>query len=341
MADPILKTLPELTAAGAVSDSDLLPIYQGVSPLKKAVASVLRTYFSGGLLGILSTSGNNIIGDFEPGAGMYLGSATGASRLVIKTDAAEIVRGLDIFHAADQTAPSNQYPAFTVHNYTDGVSSYIDTVGDKTSLVLRQARNAAARPDKPSTYIGSGPFWQAQRTRITGGGNLGSGNDLLCGVDENGSLVFYGTGAPGSPPADWAGLSTNAPIRIGTYTGFLTKTLYMGYDYANDKAIIGAIDTGTSTFKPVSIAASALNPIGDNAVSLGAVSLRYTYVQAFFVRTHSVAVSALPSAASNEGTRAFVNDSNAAASGNFGAIVAAGGSNKVPVYSDGTDWRIG
>jgi hypothetical protein len=41
------------------------------------------------------------------------------------------------------------------------------------------------------------------------------------------------------------------------------------------------------------------------------------------------------------GARAFINNSNAVASGNFGAIAEDGGSNIVPVYSDGTNWRIG
>ena len=41
------------------------------------------------------------------------------------------------------------------------------------------------------------------------------------------------------------------------------------------------------------------------------------------------------------GLRAFVSDSNVAAAGNFGAIVATGGANFVPVYADGANWLIG
>lgn len=41
------------------------------------------------------------------------------------------------------------------------------------------------------------------------------------------------------------------------------------------------------------------------------------------------------------GGRSTVSDSNVAAATNFGAIVAGGGANIVPVYSDGTNWRIG
>jgi hypothetical protein len=50
-------------------------------------------------------------------------------------------------------------------------------------------------------------------------------------------------------------------------------------------------------------------------------------------------VATLPSAtAMGAGARAFVTDANATT---FASIVAAGGANGVPVYSDGTNWRIG
>jgi hypothetical protein len=41
------------------------------------------------------------------------------------------------------------------------------------------------------------------------------------------------------------------------------------------------------------------------------------------------------------GARAFINDSNLVAAGNFGANVSNGGANTVPVWSDGTNWYIG
>lgn len=43
-------------------------------------------------------------------------------------------------------------------------------------------------------------------------------------------------------------------------------------------------------------------------------------------------------ATAGSGARAFVTDANATT---FASIVAGGGANKVPVYSDGTNWRIG
>jgi len=50
-------------------------------------------------------------------------------------------------------------------------------------------------------------------------------------------------------------------------------------------------------------------------------------------------VASLPSATTvGAGGKAFVSDANATT---FASIVAGGGSNNVPVYSDGTNWRIG
>lgn len=48
--------------------------------------------------------------------------------------------------------------------------------------------------------------------------------------------------------------------------------------------------------------------------------------------------AALPSAATFTRTRVFVSDANATT---FASIVAGGGANLVPAYSDGTNWRIG
>ena len=50
-------------------------------------------------------------------------------------------------------------------------------------------------------------------------------------------------------------------------------------------------------------------------------------------------VATLPSAVtSGVGARAFVSDATATT---FASTVAGGGANKVPVYSDGTNWKIG
>lgn len=53
-------------------------------------------------------------------------------------------------------------------------------------------------------------------------------------------------------------------------------------------------------------------------------------------------VSGLGSASTaGVGTRATVSDATACASANFGATVTGGGSTACPVFSDGTNWKIG
>jgi hypothetical protein len=58
-----------------------------------------------------------------------------------------------------------------------------------------------------------------------------------------------------------------------------------------------------------------------------------------YISTTPVTVANLPSATtSGSGARAMVTNANATT---FGSIVAGGGANIIPVFSDGTDWRIG
>lgn len=56
------------------------------------------------------------------------------------------------------------------------------------------------------------------------------------------------------------------------------------------------------------------------------------------VQTTPVTFAQLPSAVSLAGARAFITDGSTAT---FAATVAGGGANKVPVYSDGTNWKVG
>jgi hypothetical protein len=79
----------------------------------------------------------------------------------------------------------------------------------------------------------------------------------------------------------------------------------------------------------------------DNAFDIGnagAVRPRH-YYGAGYVITGTRTVATLPAAsASLLGARYFVTDANATT---FASVVAGGGANNVPVYCDGTNWRIG
>lgn len=73
--------------------------------------------------------------------------------------------------------------------------------------------------------------------------------------------------------------------------------------------------------------------------ALGA-STGSTHTTTGFQRTTPTTVGALGSAAFT-GARHAVTDSNATLTAGIGAVVAGGGANVVPVFADGTNWRIG
>ena len=76
------------------------------------------------------------------------------------------------------------------------------------------------------------------------------------------------------------------------------------------------------------------NITGNNIASLEQISAHYMILD-------TMPMNNLPNPAGNTGLRGFVNDANLVAAGNFGAQVTDGGGNIVPVWSDGSVWRIG
>lgn len=77
-----------------------------------------------------------------------------------------------------------------------------------------------------------------------------------------------------------------------------------------------------------------------NAATFGGGIVTYSGdgISALFFRAFALAVSALPAASIGSGMRATVSDATATT---FNTIVVGGGSNVVPVFSDGANWRIG
>ena len=90
----------------------------------------------------------------------------------------------------------------------------------------------------------------------------------------------------------------------------------------------------------------------NNTYNLGAANLRWSSLS---IGTGGIntagnivttgTISSTPTNLANltavAGARAFVNNANLVASGNFGNQVGSGGSNVVPVWSNGTNWYIG
>ena len=74
--------------------------------------------------------------------------------------------------------------------------------------------------------------------------------------------------------------------------------------------------------------------------NLSATNYRWTFDNIGVQSSPVLTVDVLP-AATTSGLRTFVSDANLVAATNFGAIVGNAGGHVVPVYSDGTNWRIG
>jgi hypothetical protein len=102
-----------------------------------------------------------------------------------------------------------------------------------------------------------------------------------------------------------------------------------------------------NTHNGIAMSVSSLG-YGPNAASK-LIQLSLNGVQKFGVSANGIiytttfSVSTLPSASSvGAGARAFVTDaSNSDIANNYSAVVSGGGGSFVPVYSDGSNWRIG
>lgn len=134
--------------------------------------------------------------------------------------------------------------------------------------------------------------------------------------------LYTGTGAGGSVDISGIGSLTTVPLRV----------------YYNVITIANRAKVGFTT-------GSAINTGIDIAVerdSAGVLAITDGSTGTGYLRQVPIAVANLPTAAAgNAGTRIFVSDASVAAAGNFGSVVVGGGSNTVPVYSDGGAWRIG
>ena len=127
----------------------------------------------------------------------------------------------------------------------------------------------------------------------------------------SGRLGLFATGAGRL----WLGGYTN------TYLGYDGKIGISGGAFGFSSAAQGALDVALARDS------AAVVKVTNGSTGTG------------YIKQDPVAVSALPSAATvGAGTRGFVNDANATT---FASVAAGGGANVVPVYSDGTDWRIG
>jgi hypothetical protein len=145
------------------------------------------------------------------------------------------------------------------------------------------------------------------------------------------------SGVLGEDATNFCWDATNHRLGIGTCAPGVPLAV-VGAITATSLAATGNIQVGSANFFIVgsnSAMASASNGVMKFVKNDGTTPSA--------IQSGEVAVSGLATCNStNAGSHASVNDSNAASyTAGIGATVAAGGSTHVPVFCDGTNWRIG
>jgi hypothetical protein len=292
---------PNITSVGTLSD---LSIGNNLTVSNIATISNLRTTAANVRIG--SNAGN---------------TSQGARGIAIGENAGWNTQGVDAIAIGGGTATSSQ-------------NSNAIAIG-ATAAVTSQGRSAIA--------IGYGAGFTSQGNNAiaigTGAGQANSQgiNSIAIGIasgqdnqDEDSIAIGRQAGANSQ--------GTTA-IAIGAFAGYPIQS--------NNSIVLNASganlnSAGASTFVVKPIQSTANNNILMYNTTSGEITYSTLSSYTGYLKSISTTVGALTAAATaGDGARAFVTDANLIASGNFGAIVGSGGANKAPVYSDGTDWRIG
>jgi hypothetical protein len=182
--------------------------------------------------------------------------------------------------------------------------------------------------------------------------NLFGGLDTAVTMDAGSQAIFVG--------------GNNVYSGIGTNVSNASASCFVGYQKLAADIYLGSVlfaqnSTGTTFIRNgdasgfAFITTSVLNAIRNTTTVIQSPDGLTTFAQidadgflttlnlrsSTKVTVDPCAVSALPAAATSVGGRATVNNATQTLTAGIGAIVAGGGGNIVPVFCDGTNWRIG
>ncbi len=240
----------------------------------------------------------------------------------------------------DNTALGNQAGQnITTQTGTVSVGSYAlasATVGAMTAVGFEALR-------LNTTGIQNTAFgYRALRSMVVGSNNTAFGHDSLfaCTGDNNssfgraaGASLTSGSNNTLFGQSAGASLTTND---LNTAIGYQALANNTG---GQNTAIGPQCHTGTNSYSNTTAIGYQAEPSKNNQVIIGNSSVVETVIRGVLRTNTTYTVAGLPLVAdAGAGARAFVTDANATT---FAAIVAGGGANGVPVYCDGTNWRIG
>lgn len=259
----------------------------------------------------------------------------------------------DLSQTAASNSPAGSESPSLIDDYFQVYAAYIAQLRDGNGFLTAVRSNSLGSVSVPAFgFVGdtNTGMWSpaadtlawstngTERVRIDSSGNVGIGvTPSAWGFAYKAVQLFFGSG-PFSSNAGATGLSGNC-FNDGTnwvYASSNPATRYeLGTDGGNHRWFIAP--SGTVGNAITFTERMRLDQNGN--LGIGTTSATVPCDVNGAVRTRSVTVATLPAAATaGSGARHFVTDSN---STTFAAIVAGGGGNGVPVYSDGTNWRIG
>lgn len=210
------------------------------------------------------------------------------------------------------------------HNIAIGFQSLQSNISGENNLAFGYQSLRVNSGGSSNTAVG----YATLNSSVSASGNVAMGTFALYTMNGGAYNTAIGFAAHGDATSGSSNVTIGSSAGTGLTTG--SNNVLLG-----DSAGVGT-GNGAAT-NSIVIGASAVGK-GTNTTVIGTTSTTATWLYGV-VNSTVYTVATLPAAATaGAGSRAFVSDSNATT---FAAIVAAGGANGVPVYSDGTDWRIG
>lgn len=235
------------------------------------------------------------------------------------------------------TAKSGNLAAGASQFYTAGTFAAFANANDGGTAGFGNGKGALFGTNPFAVLASGSTFWHnICGEEVNVAVETGASVDGITGIQ----VVQTSNHAIDASIASWGYVLSNQPgaagwdygVSFGNYDGYwpmkVTGTLIGSFTHAAGGGSAGTTTNGVD-FSNVVFTGSAFKSTGFSVDGSG-----NTVVAT--VKITPVAVASLP--AGSQGMRAFVTDANATA---FASIVAGGGANPVPVYHDGTNWRIG